>query len=89
MNLLNTIKKDFGQVQDDLTIEEYLKLCKKDNKTYLSPAERMLLAIGEPEVVDTKLDERLSRIYSNKIITFLLFLWRALYIYIYFDYDTD
>lgn len=68
MNLLNTIKKDFGQVQDDLTIEEYLKLCKKDNKTYLSPAERMLLAIGEPEVVDTKLDERLSRIYSNKII---------------------
>lgn len=68
MNLLNVIKKDFGQVQDDITIEEYLKLCKKDSKTYASPAERMLEAIGKPEVVDTKLDERLSRIYSNKII---------------------
>ena len=68
MNLLNTIKKDFGQVQEDITIEEYLKLCKKDNKTYASPAERMLNAIGEPEIIDTKLDERLSRIYSNKII---------------------
>lgn len=68
MNLLNVIKKDFGQVQDDITIEEYLKLCKKDCKTYASPAERMLEAIGKPEVVDTKLDERLSRIYSNKII---------------------
>ena len=28
----------------------------------------MLEAIGEPEVIETKLDERLSRIYSNKII---------------------
>jgi serine protein kinase len=68
MNLLNTIKKDFGQTQNDLTIEEYLKLCKKDSKTYSSPSERMLDAIGEPEIIDTKLDERLSRIYSNKII---------------------
>ena len=58
MNLLNTIKKDFGQVQEDITIEEYLKLCKKDNKTYASPAERMLNAIGEPEIIDSKLDER-------------------------------
>src|ERR1017187_1448150 len=28
----------------------------------------MLDAIGSPEIIDTKLDERLSRIYSNKII---------------------
>jgi serine protein kinase len=28
----------------------------------------MLDAIGEPAIVDTKLDERLSRIYSNKVI---------------------
>jgi serine protein kinase len=68
MSLLSTIKKDFTKVQEDLTIEEYLKLCKKDSNVYASPAERMLEAIGNPEVVDTKLDERLSRIYSNKII---------------------
>ena len=68
MSLLNTIKKNFTQAENDLSIQEYLELCKKDSKTYASPAERMLDAIGEPEVIDTKLDERLSRIYSNRII---------------------
>jgi serine protein kinase len=68
MNLLKTIKKDFGHSDKDVTLNEYLELCKKDPKTYSSPAERMLHAIGEPEIVDTKLDERLSRLYSNKII---------------------
>ena len=67
MSLLNNIKKDFSQSNKDITIQEYLNLCKKD-KVYSSPAERMLEAIGEPEVIETKLDERLSRIYSNKII---------------------
>ena len=67
MSLLNTIKKDFSHTDKDITIQEYLDLCKKD-KVYSSPAERMLEAIGEPEVIETKLDERLSRIYSNKII---------------------
>lgn len=68
MNLLNLIKKNFESEQNDISIQEYLTLCKKDKKMYASPAERMLDAIGEPEVVETKLDERLSRIYSNKII---------------------
>ena len=67
MSLLNSIKKDFKAADKDLTIQEFLDLCKKE-KIYSSPAERMLEAIGEPEVVDTKLDERLSRIYSNKLI---------------------
>ena len=68
MSLLNTIKKDFVQTEKDLTIKEYLDLCKNDKSIYSSPAERMLQAIGEPETIDTKLDERLSRIYSNRVI---------------------
>lgn len=68
MNLLNIIKKDFSHSDKDISIQEYLDLCKSDKKTYASPAERMLDAIGEPEVIDTKNDERLSRIYSNKKI---------------------
>lgn len=50
------------------TLSEYLDLCKNDKLAYSSPAERMLAAIGEPEVVDTKTDPRLSRIFSNKLI---------------------
>jgi serine protein kinase len=68
MSLLNTIKKDFSQPDKDISIQEYLELCKSDKNAFASPAERMLSSIGEPVVVDTKLDERLSRIYSNKLI---------------------
>ena len=68
MSLLNIIKKDFAQSDKDITIQEYLEICKEDSRIYASPAERMLEAIGEPTIVDTKLDERLSRIYSNKVI---------------------
>jgi len=68
MSLLKIIKNDFGHSEKDITIQEYLDLCKSDKSVCASPAERMLAAIGNPAVVDTKLDERLSRIYSNKLI---------------------
>jgi len=54
--------------EEELTLHEYLDLCKNDPSTYASAAERMLMAIGEPKVVDTKQDTRLSRIFSNKVI---------------------
>jgi len=54
--------------QEELSIQEYLDLCKQDRSVYATAAERMLMAIGEPELVDTSLDPRLSRIFSNKII---------------------
>ena len=51
-----------------LTFRQYLSLCKKDTLTYAWPAERMIKAIGEPELVDTSKDARLSRIFLNKTI---------------------
>lgn len=54
--------------QEELSIQEYLELCKSDPTVYASAAERMLAAIGEPELVDTSKDPRSSRIFSNKII---------------------
>lgn len=53
---------------EEYTIQEYLSLCKEKPETYATPAERLLLAIGEPEYIDTKNDPRLSRLFSNKII---------------------
>ena len=47
---------------------DWLKLCKKDPATYASAAERMLAAIGEPEMVDTSKDPRLSRIFLNRTL---------------------
>ncbi|KWS83205.1 PrkA family serine protein kinase [Pseudomonas amygdali] len=54
--------------QEELSLQEYLELCKQDRSAYASAAERLLLAIGEPELVDTSTNSRLSRIFSNKVI---------------------
>ncbi|MBX3679331.1 PrkA family serine protein kinase [Cognatazoarcus halotolerans] len=54
--------------EEELSIQEYLELCKTDPAAYATSAERMLMAIGEPELVDTRLDPRLSRIFSNKMM---------------------
>ncbi len=54
--------------QEEMTLQEYLDLCKSDPSVYATAAERLLLAIGKPEKIDTSLDPRLSRIFSNKII---------------------
>jgi len=54
--------------QEVYTVKEYLELCKTDNMCYASAAERMLTAIGEPELVNTHTDPRLSRIFYNRTI---------------------
>ncbi len=54
--------------QEEYSLQEYLDICKSDKTAYATAAERLLLAIGEPELVDTSKDARLSRIFSNKII---------------------
>ena len=54
--------------QEEYSLEEYLEICKKDSSAYATAPERFLLAIGEPELIDTAKDPRLSRIFSNKII---------------------
>jgi serine protein kinase len=60
-------KYSSGQ-EDELSLEQYLELCRTDPGAYSTAAERMLAAIGEPELIDTRLDQRLSRIFSNRLI---------------------
>jgi serine protein kinase len=54
--------------EEELTLQEYLEICRSDPSAYATAAERLLAAIGEPEFVDTAKDPRLSRIFSNKVI---------------------
>lgn len=69
MDIFNSYHKRFQSTQqEELTIEEYLALCRKDASAYANAAERMLMAIGEPEMVDTSREPRLSRIFSNRLI---------------------
>lgn len=54
--------------EEEMSLYEYLELCKTDPSAYANPAQRLLMAIGEPEEIDTRHDPVLSRIFSNKII---------------------
>lgn len=54
--------------EEEYSIQEYLEICKKDPTAYATAAERMLSAIGQPELVDTHHDPRLSRLFFNKVI---------------------
>jgi serine protein kinase len=54
--------------EEEYSLQEYLELCKRDRLAYASAAERILEAIGEPELIDTRHDSRLSRIFANKVI---------------------
>ncbi|WAJ27339.1 PrkA family serine protein kinase [Antarcticirhabdus aurantiaca] len=51
-----------------MSLSDYLDLCREDPLTYAGPHERLLAAIGEPEMVDTARDSRLGRIFSNRTI---------------------
>ena len=69
MSIFHTFQSRFEAVgEEEMSIQDYLELCRRDPSAYASVAERMLMAIGEPEWVDTRGAERLSRIFANKVI---------------------
>jgi serine protein kinase len=68
MGILERIKTNYNASSNELSLSEYLDLCRRDPKVYAKPAERILDAIGAPEYIDTREDPTLSRIFSNKVI---------------------
>jgi serine protein kinase len=52
----------------ELTLPEYLEACRDNPMMYATATERLLAAIGEPEMVDTAKDARLGRIFMNRTI---------------------
>ncbi|MBR9727103.1 PrkA family serine protein kinase [Shewanella intestini] len=57
------------KLEEEYSLEEFLSICQQDKSAYVSAAERLLLAIGEPQVTDTSKDPILSRIFSNRLIS--------------------
>jgi len=69
MDLFNHYSSRYERTrEEELSLKEYLELCKREPAAYATAAERMLMAIGEPEMTDTRLDSRASRIFQNKVI---------------------
>ncbi|WP_419715218.1 PrkA family serine protein kinase [Kiloniella laminariae] len=54
--------------QVELSLRDYLSGCRDDKGMYASTAERMVEAIGAPELFDTSQDERMGRVFMNRTI---------------------
>ncbi len=54
--------------QTRLTLKQYLDGCRNDPLMYASAAERMIAAIGEPQLIDSSRDQRLGRIFLNRTV---------------------
>lgn len=69
MSIFQHFQTRYEQAQEEhYSIQEFLELCRQDKFAYASASERLLKAIGEPEMIDTANDPRLSRIFSNRVI---------------------
>jgi serine protein kinase len=69
MSIFNHYQTRFDESkEEEYSLEEYLDLCRRDPGAYATAPERMLLAIGEPELIETSRDSRMSRIFSNKVL---------------------
>jgi serine protein kinase len=54
--------------ESEMSLAEYLAACRDDPMLYANTAERLLAAIGEPQMIDTAKDQRLGRIFLNRTI---------------------
>ena len=55
--------------EDEMTLTDYLEACREQPMMYATATERLLAAIGEPEMIDTSRgDSRLGRIFMNRTI---------------------
>lgn len=67
MIIKSSIATKFAQ-PEIMSLEDYLIGCKSNQLWFATAAERMVSAIGDPTVLDTSTDSRLSRIFSNRKI---------------------
>src|SRR5512145_2146323 len=66
-SLFNAFARSFeARSQTDMSMAEYLESCRNDPMRYANAAERLLAAIGEPQMIDTAKDPRLGRIFLNR-----------------------
>ena len=54
--------------ESELSLSDYLDLCRDDPMAYATAAERLVAAIGEVEILDTSKNPRLGRVFMNRTI---------------------
>ncbi|MDF2995634.1 MAG: PrkA family serine protein kinase [Xanthobacteraceae bacterium] len=68
-SLFNVFARSFEARRETvMSIPEYLEACRDDPLLYANAAERLLAAMGEPQMLNTAKDPRLGRIFMNRTI---------------------
>src|ERR1700694_3814383 len=66
-SLFNAFARSYeARSETDMSMAEYLESWRGDPMRYPNAAERLLAAIGEPQMIDTARDPRLGRIFLNR-----------------------
>lgn len=61
MNIFDHYRQRYEAAKDEeFTLQDFLTICRQDRSAYANAAERLLMAIGEPNMVDTAQEPRLS-----------------------------
>ncbi len=69
LDVFDVFSESYQRVkQEAMSLRDYLLAARDNPMLYASAAERMIEAIGEPEMIDTSKDPRLSRIFFNRTI---------------------
>jgi serine protein kinase len=69
LDVFDIFSRDYARERfETMSLRDWLLAARDDKMFYASPAERMVSAIGEPDLVDTAQDPRLGRIFFNRTI---------------------
>jgi serine protein kinase len=68
-SLFNAFARSYeARRETEIPIADYLEACRGDPMLYANASERLLAAIGEPQMIDTAKTPRLGRIFLNRTI---------------------
>jgi serine protein kinase len=69
LDVFDMFSRDYAREKfETMSLRDWLLAARDDKMLYASPAERMVAAIGEPDLVDTAQDSRLGRMFFNRTI---------------------
>jgi serine protein kinase len=70
-DIFRSYTRTFEQRREaEMSLADFLALCRDDPTAFASAHERLLTAIGEPRMVDTSKDARLGRVFMNRTVRF-------------------
>src|SRR6201999_1220542 len=69
LDVFDIFTRDYARERfETMSLRDWLLAARDDKMLYAAPAQRMVAAIGEPELVDTAQDARLGRLFFNRTI---------------------